>query len=62
MKSPSNKEDLVPTGNLLSPNKAFSTEIWLYIIEFLTSRIPWKFPNSAKLFKNIVEYNTYTIH
>ena len=39
MKSPNNREERVPTGNLLSPNEASSSRNCLHLIELLVKRV-----------------------
>lgn len=64
----------VPTGHLLSSNKAFSTSTWLHPIELLAQGVPWKSRNSPSccqdcrllstkgLQVSIAEDNTHTTH
>lgn len=46
MKLPNNGRNRVPTGHLLSLNKAFSTRIVLHLVELWAKGVSWKFPNN----------------
>lgn len=60
--------------HLLSPNEAFSTRIWLHLIELLAKGVSWEPPNNLcccqdyRLFSTnwqqspIAEDNTYAMH
>ena len=48
MKLPNNREDVAPSGYLLSPNEASSIGYRIYLIELLRNDNLWKPPNNPR--------------